>query len=121
MATFRDTPTTSSAAGLLSAGRAGSDVLLLGAAGSSGRLIAAGLAVRGLSLRLAGRHLRPLEDLAQGLAVHGATMDLRSVDVSDAASLAEAIAGVRVVVSTIGPFARLAGPVVDACLAARSS
>jgi short subunit dehydrogenase-like uncharacterized protein len=121
MATFGDTRTTSSAAGRLSAGRAGSDVLLLGAAGSSGRLIAAELAVRGLSLRLAGRHLGPLEDLAQGLAVHGATMDVRTVDVSDAASLADAIAGVGVVVSTIGPFARLAGPVVDACLAARSS
>src|SRR3954464_5178416 len=119
MATFGDTRTTSSAAGRLSAGRAGSDVLLLGAAGSSGRLIAAELAVRGLSLRLAGRHLGPLEDLAQGLAVHGATMDVRTVDVSDAASLADAIAGVGVVLSTVGPFARLAGPVVDACLAAR--
>src|SRR4051794_24547177 len=47
-------------------------------------------------------------------------MDVRTVDVSDMASLAEAIAGVRVVASTIGPFARLAGPVIDACLAARS-
>src|SRR4051794_30484146 len=120
MATFGDTPTTSSDAGLLSAGPVGSDVLLLGAAGSSGRLIAAELAARGLSLRLAGRHHGPLEDLAQGSAVRGSTMDVRTVDVSDAASLADAIAGVGAVVSTIGPFARLAGPVVDACLAARS-
>ena len=41
-----------------------SDVLLLGAAGSSGQLIAAELAARGLSLRLAGRRLGPLSDLA---------------------------------------------------------
>jgi saccharopine dehydrogenase (NAD+, L-lysine-forming) len=47
------------------------------------------------------------------------TTDVRAVDVSDAASLAEAIAGVGVVLSTIGPFARQAGPVIDACLAAR--
>src|SRR3954447_11563858 len=121
MTTFGDTSSTASDAGLLDAGPGGSDVLLLGAAGSSGRLIAAELAVRGLSIRLAGRHLGPLEDLAQGLAVHGATTDVRTVDVSDAASLADAIAGVGVVVSTIGPFTRLAGPVVDACLAAGSS
>jgi Saccharopine dehydrogenase NADP binding domain len=120
MATFGNTPATASDAGLLTDGPARSDVLLLGAAGSSGRLIAAELAARGLSAHLAGRRRGPLEDLAQGLAADGATVDVRTVDVRDAASLAEAIAGARVVVSTIGPFARLAGPVIDACLAARS-
>ena len=95
-----------------------SDVLLLGAAGNSGRLIAADLAARGLTVRLAGRRRGPLEDLARALAAGGATTDVRTVDVSDAASLAEAMAGVGVVLSTIGPFARQAGPVIDACLAA---
>ena len=93
---------------------------LLGAAGNSGRLIAAELAARGLSVRLAGRRCGPLQDLARALAADGATTDVRTVDVSDAASLAEAIAGVGVVLSTIGPFARQAGPVIDACLAAWS-
>lgn len=97
------------------------DVLLLGAAGSSGRLVAAELAARGLSVRLAGRRGGPLEELAQGLAADGATTDVRTVEVGDAASLAEAIADVGVVVSTVGPFARLAGPVIDACLAAGAS
>jgi hypothetical protein len=120
MATFDNTSMTASDAGPLTGGPRSSDVLLLGAAGSSGRLIAAELAARGLSVRLTGRHRGPLEDLAQGSAVPGATMDVRTVHVSDAASLADAIAGVGVVVSTIGPFARLVGPVVDACLAARS-
>jgi saccharopine dehydrogenase (NAD+, L-lysine-forming) len=96
-----------------------SDVLLLGAAGSSGRLIAAELARRGLSLRLAGRSRGPLEDLARALAADGATTDVRTVDVSDAASLTRTIAGVGVVMSTIGPFARYGGPVIDASLAAR--
>ena len=85
------------------------DVLLLGTAGSSGRLIAAELAARGLSVRLAGRRRGPLEDLARALATDGATTDVRTVDVTDAASLAEAITGVGVVLSTIGPFARQAG------------
>ncbi len=94
------------------------DVLLLGAAGSSGRLIAAELAARGLSVRLAGRRRGPLEDLARALGADGATAGVRTVDVGDAASLAEVIAGAGLVLSTIGPFARQAAPVIDACLAA---
>ena len=100
-------------------GRVTSDVLLLGAAGNSGRLIAAELAARRLSVRLAGRRGGPLEDLARALAAGGTAADVRTVDVGDAASLAEAIAGAGAVLSTIGPFARWAGPVIDACLAAK--
>jgi short subunit dehydrogenase-like uncharacterized protein len=103
----------------VSNGQATSDVLLLGAAGNSGRLIAAELAARRLSIRLAGRRRGPLEGLARALAAAGTTTDVCTVDVSDAASLAEAVAGVGVVLSTIGPFTRRAGPVIDACLAAR--
>jgi short subunit dehydrogenase-like uncharacterized protein len=98
--------------------RVTSDVLLLGAAGNSGRAIAAELAARGLSVRLAARRRDPLEDLARALAADGATTDVRTVDAGDAASLAGAIAGAGVVLSTIGPFTRQAGPVIDACLAA---
>jgi short subunit dehydrogenase-like uncharacterized protein len=110
--------TTTSKISLARDGQVTSDVLLLGAAGNSGRLIAAELATRRLSLRLAGRRRGPLEDLAQALTVNGATTDVRTVDVGDAASLADAIAGARVVLSTTGPFTRQAGPVIDACLAA---
>jgi uncharacterized protein YbjT (DUF2867 family) len=90
-------------------GQATSDVLLLGAAGNSGRPIAAELVARRLSVRLAGRRRGPLEDLAQALAADGATADVRTVDIGDAASLAEAMAGAGVVLSTIGPFVRQAG------------
>ena len=110
--------TTASEFGVVSDGQVTSDVLLLGAAGNSGRLIVAELAARGLSVRLAGRSRGPLEDLARALAAGGAATDVRTVDASDAASLAEAIAGAGVVLSTVGPFARQAGPVIDACLAA---
>src|SRR5438552_6604216 len=110
---------TTSEISLVDDGQVASDVLLLGAAGNSGQLIAAELAARGLSVRLAGRRRGPLEDLARALAADGATTDVRMVDVSDAASLAGAIAGAGVVLSTIGPFTRQAGPVIDACLAAK--
>jgi short subunit dehydrogenase-like uncharacterized protein len=111
--------TTTSEISFAGDGRVTSDVLLLGAAGNSGRAIAAELAARGLSVRLAGRRRGPLEDLARALAAGGATADVRTVDAGDAASTAGAIAGAGVVLSTIGPFARQAGPVIDACLAAR--
>jgi short subunit dehydrogenase-like uncharacterized protein len=97
---------------------ASTEVLLLGAAGNSGQLIAAELAARGVPVRLAGRRRGPLDDLARALAAGGAPAGVRVVDMSDAASLAEAISGTGVVLSTVGPFARLAGPVIDACLAA---
>lgn len=100
-------------------GQATSDVLLLGAAGNSGRLIAAELAARGLSVRLAGRHRGPLENLSRALAADGATTDVRTVDVNDAVSLTKTIVGAGVVLSTIGPFAGHAGPVIDACLVAK--
>lgn len=93
------------------------DVLLLGAAGNSGRAIAAELAAHGLSLRLAGRRRGPLEDLARALTAGGTKADVRTIDLGDAGSLAEAFLGVGVVLSTVGPFARQATPVIEACLA----
>jgi short subunit dehydrogenase-like uncharacterized protein len=104
------------------------DVLLLGAAGSSGRLIAAELISRGLSVRLAGRRHGQLEDLAGSLedlagslamGVVRPVTQVRVVDTGDPESLTEAVADVGVVLSTVGPFTRRAGPVIDACLAAR--
>jgi short subunit dehydrogenase-like uncharacterized protein len=66
---------TTSKISLVSDGQAPSDVLLLGAAGNSGRLIAAELAHRGLSLRLAGACLAakvPYVDIAnEWAAVRG--------------------------------------------------
>jgi saccharopine dehydrogenase (NAD+, L-lysine-forming) len=89
-------------------------VLLLGAAGNSGRLIAAELAARGLPIRLAGRRREPLEQVARALAAD----DVVAVNAAEPDSLAEAVAGAGVVLSTIGPFSRRAAPVIDACLAA---
>jgi short subunit dehydrogenase-like uncharacterized protein len=118
MATSGERIMTAGGPGRVGRGRTACDVLLLGAAGSSGRLVAAELAVRGLTVRLAGRRAGPLEELALALAGDGASTEVRPVDLTDPASLAGAIADVGVVVSTVGPFAGRAGPVIEACLAA---
>jgi short subunit dehydrogenase-like uncharacterized protein len=109
--------TTTSKVSLVRDGQATSEVLLLGAAGNSGQLIAAELASRGLSVRLAGRRRGPLEDLGRTLSAAGARADVCILDAGDPVSLGGAIAGVGVVLSAVGPFTRRAGPVIDACLA----
>ena len=93
------------------------DVLLLGATGSIGRMLAGHLAGRGLAVGLAGRNAPQLGELDSRLARAGACTSVRVVDMTDPGSLAEAAATSRVVVSTVGPFTRWAGAVVDACLA----
>lgn len=92
------------------------DVLLLGAAGSSGHFVARELTGRGLSVRLAGRRLESLAGLAGELAATGVAVDSVRVDVSDAAAVRAAAAQARLVLSTVGPFVRYAAPVLDACL-----
>jgi short subunit dehydrogenase-like uncharacterized protein len=95
-----------------------SDVLLLGAAGNSGALIGAELAARGLSVRLAGRRRAPVDDLVRTLTARGASAQACTVDVDEPDSLTAALAGAGLVLNTVGPFTRHAGPVVTACLAA---
>src|SRR4051794_10844646 len=92
------------------------DVLLLGAGGSSGQHVARAVAARGLSLRLAGRGSEPLAALADELSGTGVPVEWGTLDVTDTAALRAAVGQVRVVVSTVGPFARYAPPVLDACL-----
>jgi short subunit dehydrogenase-like uncharacterized protein len=97
------------------------DVLLLGAAGSSGHFVAQELASRRLSVRLAGRRLEPLAGLADELATAGAVVDSVVLDVTDAAAVRAEAAQVRLVLTTVGPFARYAATVLDACLDTRVS
>jgi short subunit dehydrogenase-like uncharacterized protein len=93
------------------------DVLLLGASGHMGRLIAAELADRGMSIGLAGRDAEALTQLARRLSARDARGEVRTVDGINPASMAEALVDARMVLSTVGPFTRWAGPVVEACLA----
>lgn len=92
------------------------DVLLLGAAGSSGRFVARELADRGLSVFLAGRRPEPLAVVAGELSASGTDVDSVVVDVIDPVGVKTAAARVRLVVTTVGPFVRFGASVLNACL-----
>ncbi|MDA3023451.1 MAG: saccharopine dehydrogenase NADP-binding domain-containing protein, partial [Actinomycetota bacterium] len=92
------------------------DVLLLGATGFTGGLVARELAdrVSGTRLRwgIAGRDLAGLEHLAAALPGGPAVVH---VDVTDPDSLARMASSTRVLATTVGPYARLGVDVAHAC------
>jgi len=92
------------------------DVLLLGATGFTGGLVAQELAHRiaGTRLRwgIAGRDTRRLERLANALP---AIPEVVRVDVTDPRSLAAMAGRTRVLATTVGPYAQLGVAVARAC------
>lgn len=94
------------------------DIVLFGATGFVGRLIAAHLANHAGDLRiaLAGRNPERLVELRDELAQP--TWALITADSSDTGSLTTLAESARVVLSTVGPYARLGLPLVGACAAA---
>jgi short subunit dehydrogenase-like uncharacterized protein len=99
------------------------DVVVFGATGFTGRLVARYLAAVAPPPRLrwaiAGRNRAKLETLrTELLAVHKDCGDvgLLIADVADPPSLVEVARQTRVVLSTVGPFARYGEPVVRACV-----
>jgi len=92
------------------------DVLLLGATGFTGRLVAEELAARVAGTRLrwgiAGRDIARLEELAGRL---GSTPEVVRVDVTDPGSVAAMAQRTRVLATTVGPYARLGVDVARAC------
>lgn len=94
------------------------DVLVLGATGFTGQLVAHELAQRVAGTRLrwgiAGRDPARLERLAATLPSEPTVVP---VDVTDPESLAAMAARTRVLATTVGPFARLGVAVARACAA----
>ncbi|HEX3901116.1 MAG TPA: NAD(P)H-binding protein [Mycobacteriales bacterium] len=86
---------------------------LLGATGYTGRLTATEFALREMPVRLGGRSA---DRLAKVDAAQGAERVV--VDTTDPATLDSFMAGLDVVISTVGPFELLGRPVVDAAVAA---
>jgi short subunit dehydrogenase-like uncharacterized protein len=82
---------------------------LLGATGYTGRLVADELAARGWPHRLGARNPERLGALKQG-----GEAEPFVVDTGDAGRLAEFCSGLDAVISTVGPFAQLGMPVVEA-------
>jgi short subunit dehydrogenase-like uncharacterized protein len=94
------------------------DVVLLGATGFVGRLTAASLAASapaGTRIALAGRSRHRLAEVRDGLPAAARDWPLLEADTGNAATLTALAEGTRVLVTTVGPYARYGMPVVEAC------
>jgi short subunit dehydrogenase-like uncharacterized protein len=94
-------------------------VLVYGATGFTGSLIARALRALSLDLVLAGRDATRLEALAAELAASGdGALSVRPAPAHDTTLLDQAMAGVRMVVGCAGPFGRVGEPLVAAAVRA---
>jgi short subunit dehydrogenase-like uncharacterized protein len=91
------------------------DVLVFGATGYTGQLTTRALAARGADFVVAGRDRTRLEELAAATGASGVAV----ARVGDVDALAEAAAGVRVLLSCVGPFTTLGGTAAQAALRAK--
>jgi len=89
-------------------------LLIYGANGYTGGLIAERAVAHGVPLILGGRRAEGVKALAARLGVPARVFGL-----DDREHLRAALAGVQVVLNCAGPFSRTALPLVDACLRAR--
>lgn len=97
------------------------DVVVFGATGFVGRLVAAYLARTAppeARIGLAGRSLQRLESVRTTLGERAAQWPLLLADSADAAALRAIADRTTVVASTVGPYARYGLPLVLACAAA---
>jgi short subunit dehydrogenase-like uncharacterized protein len=97
------------------------DIALFGATGFTGRLVAGYLAEHapdGVRIGLAGRSEERLQRVRDGIGTSASSWPLIVADTSDPASLAALAGDARVVVTTVGPYARGGLALVEACAAA---
>lgn len=97
------------------------DVVLVGATGFTGRQAAAWFAAHVPRDRtrwaLAARTPAKLEAVRAGLGPAFADVPLLALDTLDAAACGRVAASTRVVLTTVGPYARYGNALVDACVA----
>lgn len=94
------------------------DIVIFGATGFVGRLTAAYLAEHapdGARVALAGRSRERLEAVRAELPGAAAEWEIVVADVSEPTTLAALAARTRVIATTVGPYARLGMPLVEAC------
>ncbi|MBA2257225.1 MAG: saccharopine dehydrogenase NADP-binding domain-containing protein, partial [Thermoleophilaceae bacterium] len=97
------------------------DVVVFGATGFTGRLVAGYLAEHApedARIGLAGRSEEKLAGVRSGLGARASEWPLVAADSSDPASLARLAGGTRVVATTVGPYARGGLALVEACATA---
>jgi short subunit dehydrogenase-like uncharacterized protein len=90
-------------------------IVLFGATGYTGRLVAAALVDRGARPVLAGRRTQSLEELSDDL---GGGFETQTADVSDPAGVRDLVERGDVLVSTVGPFRKYGEPAVEAAIGA---
>jgi len=90
-------------------------LLIYGANGYTGELVARRAATGGVRAVLAGRNAGAVAALGTALG-----QDHRAFALDDAALVDRALAGITVVLNCAGPFSRTAAPLVAACLRARA-
>ncbi|MCP2265505.1 saccharopine dehydrogenase family protein [Promicromonospora thailandica] len=88
-------------------------LLIYGATGYTGRLVAARATDIGFDLTVAGRNLDRVGELADALGVEG-----RAFDVDDTAAVREALKDVDCLLNVAGPFRHTARQLMDACIEA---
>jgi len=97
------------------------DLVLFGATGFTGRLVAEVMAQHGggegLRWALAGRSLARLQTLRDELGL-AADHPLITADAADAGALQRLVARTRAVITTVGPYQRGGEPLLAACIAA---
>jgi short subunit dehydrogenase-like uncharacterized protein len=86
-------------------------VLIYGATGYTGRLIAEQLRNLRSSLVVAGRTTQRVQALATNLGVPG-----RAITLDDASALDRALGDICVVINAASPFAQTARPLIESCL-----
>ena len=86
-------------------------ILIYGANGYTGALIAEEAARRGLKPILGGRNRDALDALAQRLS-----LTRRVFELSDAAEIARNLDGVELLLNCAGPFSQTCAPLLEACL-----
>ena len=94
------------------------DIVLFGATGFTGALTAEYLsrhAPAGLRVALAGRSREKLQALQHRLADAGTRWGILEADTSSPAALGALAASTRVLITTVGPYAKHGLPLVEAC------
>jgi short subunit dehydrogenase-like uncharacterized protein len=94
------------------------DIVVFGATGFVGRLVAEHLAAHapdGVRVALAGRSREKLEAVRAELGSPAEAWPLVVADAGDRASMQELAASTRVVITTVGPYLRYGMPLAEAC------
>lgn len=87
------------------------DLIIYGAYGYTGELIARHAVAQGLKPLLAGRDPKKLQPLAEELG-----LNYKAFDLDDSQALSECLYGAKVVLHCAGPFVHTYKPMMEACL-----